>query len=454
MQASRYLQTIENNGHSLVYHSLRGNLFLLDPEYLAFLKMVVKSKVVSADIQNKKMVSELIKAGYIVNGRENERDFLRIKNERWMKKVVGGGQLRLLNLMISEACNFGCAHCLHRCSVQTGSTHGKKKLMGWQTAKTAIESYCSILQRWGNRHLNIHFGSAEPLVNWPVLKRSIEYIRSIDNGAQLAVNTNLSLLTMEMAKFFRDNRVYISTSLDGPLEGNDAIRVFKDGSGTFNTILEKFKMLFEIGYPLDGFSITINDLNFNALNPDFIYWAHNQGFRGIACDIDLINVVNASRPLKDCLQKLIDLRRACLKCGMENFGSWTTAYDNLVNEPEDEMPTFCKAVKGRNISVNPSGRIFVCGHTNSFLGTIDEFDQVFKEGQPYFNLIRSRLPGNDEMCYGCDIEGICAGQCQITREVSRATKNDRDALLCRFYRQATRRLLEEKLITELHDRQR
>ena len=234
-----------------------------------------------------------------------------------MKKVSGGGQLRLLNLMISEACNFGCGQCLHKCSVRTYSAHGKKKFMDWEIAKKAIDRYAAILRRWGNRRLNIHFGSAEPLLNWPVLRKSVAYIRILDPNAQLAVNTNLSLLTPEMAEFFRGNQVYVSTSLDGPLDGNDAIRVFADGSGTFDMIVAKFKMLADMGYPLDGFSITINDLNFDSVNADFIRWANKQGFRGIASDIDLINTKNAERSVEDCVSKLMELRRACQKKGQD-----------------------------------------------------------------------------------------------------------------------------------------
>lgn len=450
MKISAYLQMIEKEGRALCYHALRGNLFLLEPEYLAFMKSIGIRRNLSLRELRSKITHDLIEASYITED-EDEREYLFFRNREWMKKVIGGGQLHLLNLMISEACNFGCEHCLHKCSIQTGLTHGQKKIMNWEIAKKAIDEYAAVLKRQDKRNLNVHFGSAEPLLNWPVLQKSVTYIRFLDPDARLAVNTNLSLLTAEMAAFLRDNRVYISTSLDGPAIGNDAIRVFKDGSGTFDAIVAKFKILADVGYPLDGFSITINDLNFDSINADFIAWAHQQGFRGIATDIDLINTKNSKHSVDDCINKLMELRRICHGYEMENFGTWTTAYDNLVNEPDDNMPTFCKAIKGRNISINPSGKIFICGHTNTSLGSLDEFNKIFEADSPYVKLVESRLPGNDPMCFGCEIEGVCAGQCQITREVASVTGNGRDSLLCRFYRSVTRKLLEEKLNTELLD---
>jgi len=449
MRVSSYLQIIESDSHGLCYHSLSGNLFLLEPDYLMFLKHAKTQESLSPQQLRLKIARELIGAGYFTEEDKDERLFLHFRNKEWMKGVIGGNQLRLLNLMISEACNFGCGHCLHKCSTRTHLTHGQKKLMGWEIAKRAIDEYAAVLKRQGRRDLDVHFGSAEPLLNWPVLRKSIVYLRLRNPDAHLAVNTNLSLLTPEMAIFFRDNRVYISTSLDGPANGNDAIRVFANGRGTFDAIVARFKMLADIGYPLDGFSITINDLNFDSVDANFIAWAHQQGFRGIATDIDLINTKNAERSIEDCVRKLMELRRACQRYGIENFGTWTTAYDNLVNEPDDHMPTFCKAVKGRSISVNPSGRVFICGHTNTPLGSLDVFDKIFEVDSPYVRLVESRLPGNDPMCFDCEIEGVCAGQCQITREVASVTGNGRDSLLCRFYRLATRRLLEDKLKTEL-----
>lgn len=447
MKVSQYLQLVEKNGNALCFHSLRGNLFFLESDYLVALKQLSNSSIQSAKI-NSKIIQDFVNAGYLIKDDEDEREFLRIRNKKWMEKVPEGGQLHLLNLMISEACNFGCNHCLHRCSVEKHLTHGNKKLMDWNIAHRSIDEYATIMKKW-DRQLKVHFGSAEPLLNWSILKKCIEHIRVLDKNAHLAVNTNLSLLTMEMAIFFRDNGVYISTSLDGPQIGNDSIRVFTDKKGTFDVIVSKFKLLSDIDYPLDGFSITINHLNFESLDTKFIDWAHEQGFKGIASDIDLVNASNSRYSINDYIEKLMELRHACQKYNIESFGTWTTAYDNLVNEPEDDMPTFCKAVKGRNISVNPSGRIFICGHTNTDLGSLSEFEKVFQLNGSYYKLVKSRLPGSDPICFSCPLEGVCAGQCQITREVANITKNRHDSLLCQFYRKVTRELLRDKLTAEL-----
>ncbi len=445
----RLIRFDDPSGYSLCYHALRGSLYLLDPEHTHVLDMLVAKQPASLSPYQTDIATELEQVGYLVSSETDEYKFVRDRNEAWMKKVPGGGQLRLLNLMVSESCNFGCQHCLHKCSVSATPTHGERKLMDCNTAIFAFDAYRELMKRNGQEQLSVHFGSAEPLINWRTVKPAIQYIHRVCPTAEVAINTNLSLLTEEMAVFFRDHHVALSISLDGPPEGNDRIRVFSDGSGTFTTIMSKVNLLAEVGYPLDGFSITLNDLNFDFVTPDFIDWAEKVGFRGIATDIDLINTVNADRPVEQCVAKLLELKYACDARGMENFGTWTTAYHNLTIEPEDGMPTFCKAMKGQNISVNPEGIIFACGHTTTVLGNISRFVEVFSEHGAYAQLVENRLPGNDSYCYGCEIEGLCAGQCQITREVASSTGNGKDRALCVFYRLATAELLRDKFSLEL-----
>lgn len=439
------------NFYSLCFHSLLGNLFFLEPLYTKTLETFCYPRKLRNKEKDSEAISKLAKVSYLVDENLDERKIIEKRNKEWMEVIPNGGHLCLLNLIISETCNLACSHCLHRCSVDTNTSHGSKKIMDWLMARKTIDLFTRLMDKWNRQNYSVSFGSAEPLINWDVFKKSVIYLKQINSEIKLTINTNLVLMDIEKAKFLRDNKVFISTSLDGPKYGNDLIRNFPDGRGTYKKILANFKLLADIGYPLDGFSITINDLNFDYVDSNFIDWAASQGFKGIATDIDLINTLNSSRSIKDCVDKLLGLRKSCQINNLENFGSWTTAYHSLVNGSDDGMPTFCKAIKGNNISVNPEGKLFICGHTTTLLGNIDYFKEVFFYNSPYYKLVESRLPGNDLNCFDCQIEGACAGQCQITREVAKTTGNGRDSFLCEFYRTVTFALLKEKLKEELKD---
>ncbi len=449
MKKSSYLQTIGNGDNALIFHSLLGNLFLLNKEYLQVLNSFTKPRPLSKKEKKSEIVAELIAASYLIDDQYDERVPTIEKNQQWMSGFEFGEKIRLLDLMVSESCNFGCQHCLHSRSTTITGSHGKKRFMDFETAKEAIDLYYQIINQNAEKITgNIHFGSAEPLLNWPVIKQSCIYARALDKNCALSVNTNLTLLTKEQAIFFKDYDVHVATSLDGPKKGNDKIRTYKNNNGTFDDIIKNISLLQSVGHKIDGFSITINDLNFDDINEHFIEWAKGEGFKGIATDIDLINEDNCSKPMQAYVDKLMDIRIACEKYGIENFGSWTTVYENLVNPPDDAMPTFCKAIKGRNIAINPEGKVFLCGHTSTALNN-DFSAEIFKKGNTFYNLVQSRLPGNDQFCLDCEIEGICSGQCHITREVTTNLQSKKTNTLCEFYKIITRKLLEHKLEKEL-----
>lgn len=56
-----------------------------------------------------------------------------------------------------------------------------------------------------------------------------------------AFTTNLSLMTLEKAKFFAKHNCYIMCSLDGPKIIHDAYRVDIKGDGTFNKVIGGIK---------------------------------------------------------------------------------------------------------------------------------------------------------------------------------------------------------------------
>ena len=436
MKKSKFLQRVGNDDHALYYHSLFGRLFLLDREYIS----VLESENTGTH-GKEAIIADLIDNGYLVDEAVDERLLLEECNKQFLTSIEHGANVTSLDLNISELCNFTCPHCMNGCQI----TNPANKLMTWDVAKKTIDEYLNIIRN--NRIIGeIHFGSAEPLLNWKLIKQVVRYCKEKSPETPISINTNLSLLTREKAIFLRDNRVFIATSLDGPRQANDQIRIKKSG-GTYDLIVEKMDMLSEIGYPLDGCSLTMNDLNINLIDREFIYFLKNRGYIGLATDIDLVNNKNCSQNIGFYIDKLISIYKLCSSLGMENFGSWTKVFHNLINQEDREVLTYCKAQSGRNLSVNPIGDVFLCGYSTTKVGNIFEFEKFFEKDQSYYALVASKLPGRESSCYGCSIEGICAGECLVTAEFS-SEQNQRKSFLCDFYREVKAQLLGLKLAEE------
>lgn len=446
---------------AMVYHTLYGNPRIVSAESLRFLDFFRKpataeeiSKICDEDPRN--IIQEFAEIFFLVELGFDEKKFLREKKEQQLAQIQERRTVDRMGLAISDSCNFGCTHCIH---FQPKTNFGQalpmyqrvapQLNMTWETAKRCIDQYVALIREQGRTHGKIHFGNAEPLVNWSVIEQVLEYCSKIgDFSFEFAINTNLVLMTRQIAEAFKKYQVRIATSLDGTQTANDAIRVTKGGQGTFARILEKFDLLVEIGYPLDGFSITVTRGNFELVDKDILDLAIKRKMTSIAFDYDLVGLVHV--PVEQRVSKLMWLKKYANEHGMDFFGTWDSPFRNLTSESLlSGDHAFCAAVQGKALEFNVDGSIKICSHTTTIVGHIDSFDGVFGEKGNLMQIVASRFPGTDEYCSGCEIEGPCGGQCHVTREVvSRSTAGDRQKLfadMCDFYRRVTEALAVEYL---------
>ncbi len=445
LRFSNYARFVYGTNGVLVYHSLFSSPVIINPQALPKLLDSNTSQLQNDDFD--RIVQTLQDRYILVEAGMKERKLLDQKIKEHCDALKSGSQLRRLDIGVSEMCNFGCEHCIHAVSV--GSPRGRKTLMGWETARNIIDKYMGLITKHGLRESEIHFGTVEPLINWRLIVKCVEYCEKVypHIDHHFFVETNLSLLSMPLAEFFRTHSMRIVTSVDGYKDANDAIRVTAGGKGTFDLIARKCQLLREIGYPLSGFTITITDRNFHLVDFSIIEWALNMGMTEIDMDIDLLG--SADLPVDQCVEKIISLHRRCLELGLKTTGTWKMPFVNLINKVplvDSAPPSLCKSVGGQNIAVAPDGKIFICGHSSTVVGDLNQFDSLFDSESQFIQLISSRLSGQNEMCFGCEIESQCAGQCQVTREVS-SRKEDTKKLkgMCDFYRKVTGILLRDKV---------
>lgn len=457
-QLSSCLQkwTDPESGLTMIFHSLFGHPLVVNEEGLRFLELfqqpVTKAEAVSAcEGDPSSLIENLVALRLVTESSFDERGFLREQQEEHLRRVLGKLTFDRMGLAISDRCNLSCEHCIHfqRASKDHQPSADRPLLMSWDTAKRCVDRFVSAMKDRDCHIGKIHFGNAEPLMNWPVLRRVLEYCGAREDFRfQFAINTNLLLLTEEMAEIFKKYRVAIATSLDGTRQANDLIRQTRLGGGTYENILAKFNLLARIGYPLDGFSITVNGANFALVNTDIIDLAAERGMINLAFDYDLVGLVNI--PIEERVEKLIRLRRYAKDRGIDFYGTWDSPFHNLT---ADDLPLneqfFCAAVAGRSIEFNVDGGIKVCGHTNTLVGDLDSFDKMFSESGGLYRMVKERLPGAKPDCVGCPIEGQCGGQCHVTREVVARMESARSARLfqdmCDFYRAVTKAMAFEYL---------
>ena len=148
----------------------------------------------------------------------------------YLDQIIKDG-LQNVTLEVTEQCNLRCKYCIYQEDHTEYRKFGAKK-MSWETAKAAIDYLKDHSDYTEKPHVGFYGG--EPLLNFEIIKRSVEYAKKVfDKELLFALTTNATLVTDEIAEFFAANGMNLIISLDGPKEMHDANRVFTDGSGSY-----------------------------------------------------------------------------------------------------------------------------------------------------------------------------------------------------------------------------
>jgi len=118
--------------------------------------------------------------------------------------------------------------------------------MSWEVAKKAVDFLWE--HSVDSKRVNVGFYGGEPLLEFPLIQRVVEYCMDRFSGKELTFNitTNGTLLSDEIIRYFQVHDVSMMISLDGPKEINDQNRIFADGGGTCDAVMERIARLREI----------------------------------------------------------------------------------------------------------------------------------------------------------------------------------------------------------------
>ena len=151
--------------------------------------------------------------------------------------------VKAMCLHISHDCNLRCKYCF----AEGGDFCTGRKLMPLDVAKAAIDF---VIEKSASRkNLEIDFFGGEPLMNFDVVRQTVEYARSLEQkyhkNFRFTITTNGILLNDEICDFINREMSNVVLSLDGRKEVNDQTRVRVDGSGSYDRIVPNYKKLVE-----------------------------------------------------------------------------------------------------------------------------------------------------------------------------------------------------------------
>ncbi len=179
-------------------------------------------------------------------------------------KERSGDVVKALCLHVAHTCNLNCSYCF----ASQGKYHGDRALMSFEVGKQALDFL--VANSGTRRNLEVDFFGGEPLMNWDVCKKLVEYARSIEKekgkNFRFTLTTNGVLIDDDVIEFSNREMSNVVLSLDGRKEIHDALRVDYAGNGSFDKIVPKFRKFVESrggkNYYMRG--------TFTHRNPDFM----------------------------------------------------------------------------------------------------------------------------------------------------------------------------------------
>jgi len=222
----------------------KNDLIPISDESYNYLEVILNNEGSMADLH--KIPEELIELeseGYLQAGsvvKEIRHPYVK------MMPTILERNLSNLILQITQDCNFRCSYCTYSGAGGSFQRTHTKNAMSWDTAKKAIDFFWS--RSVDSNNITISFYGGEPLLGFELIKKVVEYSKRMFSGKRLVftITSNGTLLDDEKIRYLDDLKCSLMLSLDGTKEINDKYRVFANGGGTYDTVMQSIQRIKEI----------------------------------------------------------------------------------------------------------------------------------------------------------------------------------------------------------------
>lgn len=321
--------------------------------------------------------------------------------------------IKAMCLHIAHDCNLACKYCF----AGEGEYCGDRSLMSFEVGKQAFDFL--IANSGTRKNLEVDFFGGEPLMNFEVIKQLVAYAREQEKihnkNFRFTLTTNGVLLDEEVMDFANKEMYNVVLSLDGRKETNDRMRVSRNGKGSYDLIVPKFKEMVkrrgDKEYYIRG--------TYTHYNTDFtkdILHMADLGFTKLAME-PVVASPDAPYALKEeDLPILFDQyeKLAAEMVRREKNGKGFTFFHYMIDL--EGGPCIAKRIAGcgvgtEYVAVTPWGDLYPChqfvGDENYLLGNV--FDGITNEE------VRSRFKMCNiytrPQCNDCFARLYCSGGC-------------------------------------------
>lgn len=336
--------------------------------------------------------------------------------------VIRDNRIGYLRISLTENCNLACKYCF------VNKIMDEKNNMSQELFSDIMTWF--IKQNAGKKPLVQYFGG-EPLLKFDLIKLGNEMLieakkKGIIEEYGQEIVTNGTLLSNDMASYLAENDFYISFSLDGTKEFNDKNRIFHDGRGSFNDVINGINIYKKYCKNLSVL-ITPNNDNIEYFGTIIPYFVEELGITEIA--------INTPQPYKqgweisgDKLARAI--QETWLYCN-KHVVRYNTPANNILFLINNKIPqtfscmnlTYGQQENTWGIYINSKGRASKCMVECDPRCSCDFYNFIKNNTVPQdFIEWHFKNPMHD-VCTKCPGFNICGGPCSIEQVLSEGRIN-------------------------------
>lgn len=430
----------KNNGYNIVLDVNSGMIHIVDDiayDIIGLFEEKNQEEIISKLKSTYQETDIIDTINEIRSLKEDGRLFTEDIYEEYIEEVKSRKTVvKALCIHIAHDCNLACRYCF----AEEGEYKGKRELMSLEVGKKAINF---LIENSGSRrNLEVDFFGGEPLMNWQVVKDIVAYGRSLEEkhnkNFRFTLTTNGVLLDEEIMDFANREMSNVVLSLDGRKEVNDSNRPFRNGIGSYDVIVPKYKEFVEKRGDRDYFvrgTFTRKNLDFSQ---DIIHFA-DLGFKQMSIE-----------PVVGAEEEEYSLKREDLPKIFEEYDSLSKEFISRQKQGNpfnffhfmidlEQGPCVSKRLSGcgsgtEYLSVVPNGDLYPChqfaGEKDFLMGNVFEGIKR-KDIQDEFRNVNVY---SKEECKKCFAKFYCSGGCAANSYNFKGNINDTYDIGCDMHR--------------------
>lgn len=459
---STYLRFVRRDDGWAVYHSLFGNLSLLDTAGKDFLQAFSKSATTEEAATSWpayplatlcSYANQLVIRGFLIPTKCDEYSIVQ-EDERLRKQHLQRGYLvRALQLVLCKSCNFRCKYCFMDFKAAEGRNRADMsgRPMSIAVAHMAMRKLIGLLKQNGNDYLNVEFFGGEPLMNWPAICHVLTTFGNESDGIHIlySITTNGALVTPEIADLFHRYGVTVAVSVDIPARISTLPVIMAKSGGR---IQDQLSILREHGNHVTFNSVISKETIQYVDGRELMNFAREYEVRMVGLILDLDPAFyRLPENREHAARILLDTHRYGREIGIPVVGYWHQIFGQIAGKQPINLRSGYKTcpATGCKLSVEPDGSMFTCECASGGVGHISDLDGVLAS-EAYAGYAMRAYRHAPE-CSGCEIEGFCSGICMGSLENTYHRGDLVEAGACELFRTITRNLIVDAPASETYN---